>query len=202
MARPKKEQQPFLEDGVTPNPNYKSPDELLDQLNEANAKIAALTPEQQKKPDKPYTSDEIAAHKADGHVIGMPSQKLVQGHGDSDLQIWDFVLCQLDLIDGVLIPEIHQGPVSAPESITPLKVEKTNTGNDKTFQKMNNLTNWRWRGANNQIFLYLPKGEYELGKKMEASYWIETTNAGRQGQKKHDRLLIKASPRATGAPVK
>src|ERR1700677_954844 len=109
----------------------KTVEQLQAELNEANSKIVALTPEVAEK-KKPYTAAEIAAHTKSGHVIGLPHQKLSLGHDEADLQKWDMWVCELKL-KLKMIPELGKER-AVPDTITPLRIVKnTQVGNDRTF---------------------------------------------------------------------
>lgn len=183
MARPKKE--------LTPDES----DALLDQLNEANAKLAAQVPD---KPVKvqPYSRAEIAEFGKYGHLVGKADQPLVLGHNEEDLQAWELVKCEMQ-IRLSNIPEINK-EWAIPVSLTPLKVEKPNMrGNDKTFQTMNKQVDFRYR-REDALFLYLPKGYLEMSKKYECHYWIEMQDKGKVSETAHVRLDVIGYPRITG----
>ena len=174
-----------------------SKDELEQQLNAANAKLAAQIPD---KPEikRPYNRSEIEAFAKEGHVVGKADQQLVTGHNIADLQKWDLVRCEMK-IRLATVPEINK-EWTIPVSITPLKVERPNLrGNDKTFQNMNKQVDFRYR-REDMLFYYLPSGSYEFSKTYEAGYWIEVLEKGRAGETKHVRLDVKDIPRVTGTP--
>lgn len=150
-----------------------------------NAQAALLDAAEKKLPPKPYTSEEMAEHKAAGHVIGMPTQKLSTGHNAEDLQKWDLWKVQLKVRGPVFIPEIDQ-KWAVPHEITPMKIERPGlSGNDISFQKMNCQFDFRnMRTENDDWLIYLPSGMLEAGKTYKCDYWIKTVDAGKVSETK------------------
>lgn len=176
----------------------KTIEQLEQELLEAKAQLSDAKPDIAPK-KVPYTKDEIADLHKGGHHIGVPGQKLSEGHDEADLQKWDLWQCELLLKEIGKIPEIGEA-WSIPDVLTPMKiVTKGKSGNNQSFQWENNQINFRERGANNQIFFNLPSGSVGAGKKYECNYFIQQTGAG-VNMKKNVRLLIKDVPQATGAP--
>ncbi len=178
----------------------KTVEQLEQELLEAKAQLSDAKPDIVVKA-KPYTKDEIADLHKGGHHIGVPGQKLSEGHDTADLQKWDLWQCELALKDIGKLPETGE-PWSVPEMITPMKIAtKGKSGNDKSFQWENKQIDFRQRGANNQIFYNFPEGSVEAGKKYECHYWVELTRGIGGKDNKHVRMVVKELPRMTGAPT-
>jgi hypothetical protein len=179
--------------------NKKTAEQLQQELIDTQKELLETRPAA-KPVAKPYTRDEVKELQSKGHIIGVTTQKLTEGHDGEDLQVWDLWLCTMEL-KNVHIAEIGQN-WSVPVSITPMKIERPGKmGNDKTFQWENKAINFRERSKDKQIFFNFPKGAVVSGTTYDCTYWPETTGRG-DNEKTLIHALVKECPRATGAPAK